>query len=61
MALTAQDRCDRCMAQAYWSADSLDWPATLLFCLHHYAEHAAVLLSAGAILVDHRDEKAKTW
>lgn len=53
--LKATDRCDRCMAQAVVSADSLNWMTTLLFCGHHYAEHMAELTRLGVVVVDERD------
>jgi hypothetical protein len=34
--LTAQDRCDRCMARAYVEARFMT--GTLLFCMHHANE-----------------------
>lgn len=55
MALTALDRCDRCMAQAVVQADSLSWMTTLLFCGHHYAEHEGELTRLGVLIVDDRD------
>ena len=36
--LTAEDRCDRCGAQAYVRV-TLDGGSTLLFCGHHFKEH----------------------
>ena len=36
--LTAEDRCDRCGAQAYVRV-TLDGGAILLFCGHHFKEH----------------------
>lgn len=43
--LTAQDRCDRCGAQAYviYLKDGLE----LLFCRHHMIEHNVCLESEG--------------
>lgn len=45
--LNAQDRCDRCQAQALHVA-SWDWGGELLFCGHHFNEFAAGLVAAGA-------------
>lgn len=58
MALTALDRCDRCMAQAVITCDSLNWMTSLLFCGHHYAEHYAELTRLGVLIVDDRAEGA---
>lgn len=60
MTLNATDRCDRCMAPAVISLDSLNWVATLLMCLHHYGEHRAELTRLGVFVVDHRTERATT-
>ncbi|MFD3537535.1 hypothetical protein [Streptomyces sp. NPDC058664] len=40
--ITAQDRCDRCVAQAYVRA-TLTHGRELLFCAHHYHFHGAAL------------------
>jgi len=48
-ALTAEDRCDRCGAQAFVRV-VLPF-GELLFCGHHFAKHAATLRPA-AIRVD---------
>ena len=62
MALNATDRCDRCMAQAVVTADSIAWLATLLFCYHCYRESERALSQLeGVIIADHRGEKAVTW
>jgi hypothetical protein len=60
MALNATDRCDRCMAQAVASVDSLNWLSTLLFCGHHLAEHLPELTRLGVLILDDRDETAVT-
>lgn len=60
MTLNALDRCDRCMAQAVISLDSLDWMATLLMCGHHFEEHRAELTRLGVFVVDYRNERAVT-
>lgn len=46
--LTAQDRCDRCGAQAYaaYVLSGLD----LLMCAHHNREHGPALVAKGATL-----------
>jgi hypothetical protein len=51
VALTAQDRCDRCGAQAYLRA-VLPTGLELLFCGHHGNAQRAGLLVAGASLQD---------
>lgn len=45
--LTAQDRCDRCGAQAYHLAE-LPEGLELLFCNHHLQEHTVKLAEIGA-------------
>ena len=40
-ALTAQDRCDRCGAQAY--AKTAHTAETLLWCAHHFRKHEQAL------------------
>lgn len=59
MTLTATDRCDRCMAQAYVTVDSLSWASSLIFCSFHYSEHAAWFSHLGAIVVDERSDAMK--
>ena len=49
--LTAEDRCDRCGAQAYLRvelASGLD----LLFCAHHAREHDSKLREVATTVVD---------
>lgn len=53
--LTAQDRCDRCGAQAYVRA-TLPAGTELLFCGHHGNAHRPSLLVAGAALHDETDK-----
>ena len=53
--LTAQDRCDRCGAQAYVRA-TLPNGTALLFCGHHGNAHRPSLLVAGASLHDETDK-----
>lgn len=55
MTLTAQDRCDRCSAQAFvvWSRDNL----ALQFCRHHSVKFGPDLLSdEWAVTVDESDK-----
>ncbi len=49
--LTAADRCDRCGAQAYVRV-VLMVGGELLFCAHHYGEHAAALRDRAAEVHD---------
>ncbi len=53
--LTAQDRCDRCGAQAYLRVE-LPNGGELLFCAHHAREHGEKLR---AIAVNVHDETGK--
>ena len=53
--LTAQDRCDRCGAQAYVRA-TLPGGTELLFCGHHGNAHRPSLLVAGASIHDETDK-----
>lgn len=55
-ALTAQDRCDRCGAQAYLAVEVAPG-MELLFCAHHTREHRDKLKETGAVIV--RDETKK--
>lgn len=48
---TAEDRCDRCGAQAYTLAKH-DQFGELMFCLHHRREHYDNLLDEGWEVVD---------
>jgi len=60
-ALTAEDRCDRCGAQAYLRV-TLAAGGDLLFCGHHTDEHRgkiAELAAAGATLLDELDRIAR--
>ena len=49
--LTAQDRCDRCGAQAYIKA-TLPGIGDLLFCAHHGRPITGVLIEQGAVVID---------
>ena len=52
--LTAQDRCDRCGAQAYVRAQVT--AGELLFCGHHANKHRdAIITSGGRILEDNTE------
>ncbi len=53
--LTAQDRCDRCGAQAYVRA-TLPGGTELLFCGHHGNAHRPSLMVAGASIHDETDK-----
>lgn len=59
MTLNATDRCDRCMAQAYVTVDSLAWASSLMFCSRHYDEHSAALALATIVVMDERPEEMK--
>ncbi len=49
--LTAEDRCDRCGAQAYLRV-ALQAGGELLFCAHHAREHEDKLKEVAVTLVD---------
>jgi hypothetical protein len=49
-AFTALDRCDRCGAQAYASAELPT--GLLLFCAHHLREHGPALQASGVTVHD---------
>ena len=55
-ALTAQDRCDRCGAQAYLRVEIGD-VGELLFCAHHAREHGDKIRALEGATV--HDETAK--
>lgn len=48
---TAEDRCDRCGAQAYTLARHEDF-GELMFCLHHRRENVDILLDEGWEIID---------
>lgn len=52
--LTAQDRCDRCGAQAYVRA-VLASGSDLIFCSHHHREFAVGLKAAAVAIHDESD------
>ena len=49
--LTAEDRCDRCGAQAYLRVE-LQSGGELLFCAHHAREHDEKIREVAASVVD---------
>lgn len=58
-ALTAQDRCDRCGAQAYLRVE-LQTGGELLFCAHHAREHGDKLKEIAATVVDETHKLSPT-
>ena len=57
--LTAADRCDRCGAQAYIRV-VLEAGGELLFCSHHFNEHADKLRPKAAEIIDETHRLAET-
>ena len=57
--LTAEDRCDRCGAQAYLRVE-LQSGGELLFCAHHAREHGDKLREIAATVVDETHKLAAT-
>lgn len=57
--LTAEDRCDRCGAQAYLRVE-LQTGGELLFCAHHAREHGDKLKEIAVNLVDETHKLTKT-
>ncbi|MGZ4630946.1 DUF7455 domain-containing protein [Oryzihumus sp.] len=57
--LTAQDRCDRCGAQAYIRV-TLPSGGELLFCAHHGRAHEAKLREVAAGYQDESEQLSKT-
>ena len=57
--LTAEDRCDRCGAQAYIRVE-LSTGGELLFCAHHGREHADKLRSVALNIYDESQRLAET-
>lgn len=51
--LTAQDRCDRCAAQAYVKVTGVT--GSLYFCAHDYAKHEDAVKNFAFEIVDERD------
>ena len=57
--LTAEDRCDRCGAQAYIRVE-LSGGGELLFCAHHGREHADKLRSVALHIQDESERLTET-
>jgi hypothetical protein len=57
--LTAEDRCDRCGAQAYIRVE-LAGGGELLFCAHHGREHADKLRTVALTIQDETDRLDET-
>lgn len=57
--MTAEDRCDRCGAQAYLRVE-LQSGGELLFCAHHAREHGDKLKQIAATVVDETHKLAPT-
>lgn len=58
-ALTAEDRCDRCGAQAYLRVE-LQSGGELLFCAHHAREHGDKLRAIAARVQDETHKLSAT-
>jgi hypothetical protein len=57
--MTAAHRCDRCGAQAYVRV-LLPGCLELLFCAHHYRQHAAALAKVAVEIRDEMDQLARS-
>ncbi|MGH3356528.1 MAG: DUF7455 domain-containing protein [Nocardioidaceae bacterium] len=57
--LTAEDRCDRCGAQAYIRVE-LAGGGELLFCAHHGREHADKLRTVALTIHDESERLVET-
>ncbi len=57
--LTAEDRCDRCGAQAYLRVE-LQSGGELLFCAHHAREHGDKLKEVAVTVVDETHKLTNT-
>jgi hypothetical protein len=57
--LTAEDRCDRCGAQAYIRVE-LSGGGELLFCAHHGREHADKLRNVALNIHDESERLTET-
>lgn len=55
---TAQDRCDRCGAQAHHSARQVGL-SDLLFCTHHVEKHIDKLLDTGWAIISDSEGAAR--
>lgn len=58
-ALTAEDRCDRCGAQAYLRVE-LQSGGELLFCAHHAREHGDKLKEIASNVLDETHKLSAT-
>ena len=58
-AMTAEDRCDRCGAQAYLRVE-LQSGGELLFCAHHAREHGDKLKEVAVTVVDETHKLTST-
>ena len=58
-ALTAEDRCDRCGAQAYLRVE-LASGGELLFCAHHAREHGDKLKQVAVVVHDETHKLSNT-
>lgn len=60
-ALTAQDRCDRCGAQAYMRVVMPgDGSGVLLFCAHHARDHRDAVVEKGGVIAVDETHKVST-
>lgn len=57
--LTAEDRCDRCGAQAYLRVELGEAGLELLFCAHHAREHGDKLKELDGARVQDETERLK--
>ncbi|MEJ7834252.1 MAG: hypothetical protein WKF79_15165 [Nocardioides sp.] len=57
--LTAEDRCDRCGAQAYLRVE-LQTGSELLFCAHHAREHGDKLKQIAVKVIDETHKLSDT-
>ncbi len=57
--LTAEDRCDRCGAQAYLRVE-LQTGGELLFCAHHAREHGDKLKEIAVTVIDETHKLSTT-
>jgi hypothetical protein len=57
--LTAEDRCDRCGAQAYLRVE-LQSGGELLFCAHHAREHGDKLKEIAVTVIDETHKLTET-
>ena len=53
--LTANDRCDRCTAQAYVLV-MLEQDRSLMFCAHHWNQHSEKLIDIAVDVIDETDK-----